>query len=227
MNTKDFESFPSPNVQEQTFIQRVYQWMAMGLGLTGLVAVGVASNPAFLRIFMGPGFIVAALAELALVFWLTASIQKISPQAAMAGFLVYSALNGATLSYMFLAYTGVSIATTFFITAGSFAGVSLFGWVTKTDLTSLRGFFSMALIGFLLGSLVNLFFHSPVFYWLLTYAGIAIFIGLTAYDTQQLKQIQRSGGGTEQMAIIGALKLYLDFINLFLMLLRLFGRRRD
>ena len=227
MNSSDFESQSFARTQEQTFIQRVYQWMAAGLAVTGLVAYGVSTNPGLMKALAGGAFLVVALIELGIVFWLSASINKISAQAAMIGFLAYSALNGLTLSFIFLAYTGISIATTFFITAGSFAAVSLFGWMTKTDLTSLGGYLFMALIGVLIGSFVNIFFHSPAFYWLLTYASLAVFIGLTAYDTQRLKDIYRAGASTEQSAIMGALRLYLDFINMFLLLLRLFGRRRD
>ncbi len=225
---KFFGNNSSGPVVEQSFIQRVYQWMAAGLAITGVVAAWAAGNPGLMQGLAKGGFLILMIAELGIVFWLSASIMKISAQAAVTGFLIYSALNGLTLSFVFLAYTGASIATTFFITAGTFAGVSFFGWVTKSDLTSLRGFLFMGLIGVLIGSLVNLFFQSPVFDWILTYAGLAVFIGLTAYDTQQLKQMHRMiSGSVEQMAVIGALKLYLDFINMFLFLLRLFGRRND
>lgn len=231
MNSERPESFSFDSLQttERRFMQRVYQWMAVGLALTGFVAYAVASSPSLLRAMAGGWFFAAVIAELALVFWLTSAItkNKVSAQAAVGGFLVYSILNGLTLCFIFAVYTGASIATTFFITAGSFAGISLFGWVTKSDLTSIRSFLFMGLIGVLIGSLVNLFLQSPAFYWILTYAGLAVFIGLTAYDTQKLKQIHQSGqGATEQMAVLGALMLYLDFINLFILLLRLFGRRR-
>lgn len=212
---------------QQGFIQRVYQWMAAGLALTGFVALWASGNMAVMKALHGGLFLPLMLVELGVVWWLSSQALKLSPTAATMGFLVYSGLNGLTLSYIFLAYTQASIASTFFITAGSFAGISLFGWTTKSDLTSLRGFLMMGLIGFLIASVVNIFFQSPAFYWILTYAGVALFIGLTAYDTQALKQIhQRSEGASDQLAILGALKLYLDFINLFLLLLRLFGRRR-
>lgn len=212
---------------QQSFIQRVYQWMSAGLALSGFVAFWTSGQPALLQALAGGGFFVLVLVELGLVFWLSASINKISAQAAILGFLVYALLNGLTLSFIFLVYTGASVALTFFIAAASFAGVSLFGWATKTDLTSIGGFLFMGLLGVILGSVVNLFLRSPVFDWLLTYAGLAVFIGLTAYDTQQLKRIQQSGAGSmEGLAILGALRLYLDFINMFLLLLRLFGRRR-
>ena len=220
-------SFPFPQEAVQTFIQRVYQWMAAGLALTGFVAAWAATQPGVLRALVGGGFLLLMLVELGLVIWLSASITKISPAAATTGFLVYSALNGLTLSFIFVVYTGASIASTFFITAGTFAGVSIFGWVTKSDLSSLGGYLMMGLIGVILASVVNFFFHSPVLYWILTYAGLAVFIGLTAYDTQRLKEIHQTGAGaTDQIAILGALRLYLDFINMFLLLLRLFGRKR-
>ena len=168
------------------------------------------------------------LVELGLVIWLSSQILKISAATAITGFLVYSGLNGLTLSFIFIVYTQASIATTFFVTAGTFAAVSTYGWVTKSDLTSVGSFLFMGLIGVIIGSLVNLFFQSPVLYWLVTYAGLAVFIGLTAYDTQRLKLMHQEGGAsaTEQLAVLGALRLYLDFINMFLFLLRIFGRRR-
>ena len=225
MNREDEKLFASLKV-EQTFMQRVYQWMAAGLAVTGFIAYAVSGNIELLRALAGGGFLILMLAEIGLVIWLSTSIMKISVPAALAGFLVYSALNGVTLSYVFAAYTGASIVSTFLITAGSFAGVSIFASVTQSDLSSMRSFFVMGLIGFLVASIVNIFFQSPVFDWIISYVGLALFIGLTAYDTQQLKAIQRSGTSNEQLAIRGALKLYLDFINMFLLLLRLFGRRR-
>lgn len=230
MNPSNFGSSQnsSSSTALQGFMQRVYQWMAVGLAVTGAVALWTAGNPALLKALSGGAFLVIAIVEIGIVIWLSAAINKISPTAAIAGFLVYSALNGLTMSFIILAYTGASIATTFFITAATFGGVSLFAWTTKSDLSSLRGVLMMALIGFLIASVVNIFLQSPAFYWILSYAGLAIFIGLTAYDTQMLKQWHQSGVvAGEQMAVLGALKLYLDFINLFLLLLRLFGRRRD
>ncbi len=228
MALKNFDSISFPQETLQGFMQRVYQWMAAGLALTGFVAMSVASNADLLRTLNGGLFWVFALAEIGIVIWLSLSIQKISASVATAGFLVYAALNGVTLSYIFVLYTAASIASTFFITAGTFAGVSVFGWVTKSDLTSLRSFLFMSLIGVVIASIVNLFLRSEIFYWILTYAGLAVFIALTAYDTQRLKLIHQSGvGSSGQAAIMGALALYLDFINLFLYLLRLFGKRRN
>ena len=227
MAQQNFDPAYSGSTALQGFMQRVYQWMAAGLSVTGFVALWAAGNPGLLQTLAHGGFLILMIAELGLVFWLSSSITKISPQAAMTGFLIYSALNGLTMSFIFVVYTGASIASTFFITAATFAGVSLFGWVTKSDLSSFRGILFMALIGVLIASLVNFFFQSPVFYWIITYAGLAVFIGLTAYDTQQLKEWHQSGVvAGDQMAVLGALRLYLDFINMFLLLLRLFGRRR-
>jgi len=209
-------------------MQRVYQWMAGGLALTGFIAYWASGNLQLMRALSGGMFFVLMLAELGLVFWLSSQIHKISAAAATIGFLVYSGLNGLTLSYLFLVYTSTSIATTFFLTAGTFAAVSLFGWTTKTDLTSLRSFLFMGIIGILIASVVNIFLKSPAMYWIISYAGLGIFIALTAYDTQRLKEIQsQNPDAPDQMAIMGALKLYLDFINMFIMLLRIFGGRRE
>lgn len=215
-------------VAEQTFMRQVYQWMAAGLLITGFMAQWAAGSEAVLHFLLRGGFLILMLAELGLVVWLSMAILKISAQAAVTGFLIYSALNGVSMCYIFAVYTGASIAMTFFITAATFAGVSVFGWTTQSDLSSTRGFLFMGLIGVLVATLVNIFLKSPALDWIISYAGVAVFIGLTAYDTQQLKAIHQNGSGsTGQMAVIGALKLYLDFINMFLFLLRLFGRRRD
>ena len=215
-------------VTQQTFIQQVYQWMAAGLAITGVISFWAAGNESVLKFMVGGGFWVVMLAEFALVIGLSAFILKLSTQMATLLFLAYSALNGLSLCFIFAVYTGSSIAATFFITAGTFAGVSVFGWVTKSDLTSLRGFLFMGLLGVVIASVVNIFLKSTALEWILTYAGLAVFIGLTAYDTQKLKAIHQNGAAaTGQIAILGALQLYLDFINMFLLLLRIFGRRRD
>jgi hypothetical protein len=209
------------------FMQRVYQWMAMGLALTGLAAFITISNASLMSFLLHGGMWLFFIAELGIVIWLSASLRKISAQAATIGFLIYSVLNGVTLSSIFLYYTMASISSTFFITAMTFAGVSIYGWVTRQDLTSVGSFCGMALWGVIIASIVNIFFHTPAFYWILSYAGVAVFIGLTAYDTQRLKAIhQNMPNAPEQLAIFGALMLYLDFINMFLFLLRIFGRRR-
>jgi len=209
------------------FMQRVYQWMAMGLALTGVLAFWTASNVEVLRFTLSGGGLLLALVEIGIVIWLSRSIGKISVSTAVAGFLVFSALNGLTMSWIFIRYAQASIASTFFITAMTFAGVSIYGWVTRQDLSSVGSFCFMGLIGVIIASIANWFFQSPMFNWIVSYIGVAVFIGLTAYDTQRLKMIHRSmGNAPEQLAIIGALMLYLDFINMFLFLLQIFGRRR-
>lgn len=217
---------------ERSFMSQVYLWMSMALALTGIVAFGFAQNPAMVANLMRSGFAFFAIiiAQLGIVFWLSAGIMGMSLTTATVGFSVYSFLNGLIFSTLFLVYTGSSIASTFFVTAGTFAAVSVYGYTTKKDLTSIGSFCFMALIGLILASIVNWFLKSPAMYWILTYAGIAIFVGLTAYDTQRLKQIHEQGfrGGEvlSKMALLGALRLYLDFINLFLLLLRVMGRQR-
>lgn len=218
---------------ERSFMSQVYLWMAMALALTGVVAFGFAQNPNVVVNLMrsGVAFFVIIIAQLGLVFWLSAGIMKMSLTTATVAFSVYSFLNGLIFSTLFLVYTGSSIASTFFVTAGTFAAVSLYGFTTKRDLTSIGSFLFMALIGMIIASIVNMFLKSPAMYWILTYAGVAIFVGLTAYDTQRLKRIHEqgihSGEMLSKMALLGALALYLDFINLFLLLLRIMGNRRN
>jgi len=170
------------------------------------------------------------IGELVLVGYLSAAVQKMTVATATAIFVGYSALNGLTLSIVFLVFTAESIASTFFITAGTFAVISVYGYVTKRDLTSVGNLCLTGLIGVIIASVVNLFFHNEAIYWVTTYMGILVFVGLTAYDTQKIKSMNIIGNeGTEEdrkEAIMGALALYLDFINLFLLLLRLFGRRK-
>jgi len=228
MNEQNHPPFSQPQEAVfSNFMQRVYQWMAAGLALTGLMAFIAISSVPLMHFLLGGGMWLFFIVELGIVFWLSASIRKISAQAAMLGFLIYSALNGVVLSSIFLYYTSASISLTFFITAITFGGVSVYGWVTHQDLTSVGSFCGMALWGVIIASIVNIFFHAPAFYWILSYVGVAVFIGLTAYDTQKLKAIhQNMPNAPEQLAIFGALMLYLDFINMFLFLLRIFGRRR-
>ena len=209
------------------FMQRVYQWMAMGLALTGIAAFMTVANVSLMRFLLRGGMWVFFIVEFGLVIWLSSSIQRMSARTATFAFLTYAVLNGITLSGLFIYYTMASISSTFLITAMTFAGVSMYGWVTKQDLTSVGSFCAMAIWGIVIASIVNIFFHAPAFYWILSYAGVAVFIGLTAYDTQKLKAIHESvPEAPEQLAIYGALALYLDFVNMFLFLLRIFGRRR-
>ena len=209
------------------FMQRVYQWMAMGLALTSLISFLTLQSMGLLKFLLHGGLWVFLIAEFGIVIWLSARLQKMSAQAAALGFFVYATLNGITISTMLLLYTAASVSLTFLITAMTFAGVSLYGWATKKDLTSVGSFCFMALIGLIIASLVNMFFYSTLTNLILSYFGVAIFIGLTAYDTQRLKAIHRNTpDASEQLAIFGALMLYLDFINMFLWLLQIFGRRR-
>jgi hypothetical protein len=214
------------------FIRRVYNWMALGLAVTAIVAL-YAVNSGLIFTLLGNPMVMLLLivGEFGLVIALSAAIGRFQSSTALFMFFAYSFLNGLTLSTIFLIYTKASIASTFFVTAGTFAAMSLYGYTTKRDLTSMGSFLMMGLIGIIIASFVNFFFRSPAFYWLITYAGIAIFVGLTAYDAQKIKEMAYAGfSGSEDErkgAVIGALQLYLDFINLFLLLLRIFGRRSD
>ena len=222
----------SKAVAVRSFVTKVYGWMAAALMITALVSMWTAMTPAIFQALISNQilFIALLLAEVILVFYLSARVQTMSVGRASTAFLVYSILNGLTLSIIFIAYTQASIATTFFVTAGTFGAMSLYGFVTKTDLTSMGNMLFMAIIGLVLASVVNMFWHNSALYWLITYAGILIFVGLTAYDTQKIKrmamEVDEESDIGKKAAIMGALALYLDFINLFLMLLRLFGRRR-
>lgn len=233
------ESVPYKRTQTQVmvneFVRSVYNWMAAGLATTGFVAYYIAHNESLTRLIFGNRLIFFALiiAELAMVFSLSARIQRMQASTATGMFMLYSALNGATLSFIFLVYTRSSIASTFFVCAATFVSCSLYGWATKKDLTSLGGFMTMGLIGIVIASLANMFVRSSAMSMIISYIGVLVFVGLTAYDTQQLKTMataQPAGleaGVVRKGAILGALKLYLDFINLFLMLLRIFGSGRE
>ena len=221
-------------VQVNEFVRSVYNWMCMGLGLTGLVAWYVSNNETILRMVVGsPLLWILIIAELALVFSISGMVNKMSGSMATTLFMVYSALNGVTLSFIFLVYTKASIVSTFFICALTFLASSIYGWTTKKDLTSIGSFMFMGLIGIIIASVVNIFMRSPALYYAISYIGVVVFVGLTAYDTQKIKDMAITqpagldGDVVRKGAIIGALRLYLDFINLFLMLLRIFGGGRD
>lgn len=215
------------------FLAKVFNWMAIGLGLTGVIAWFTASTGLAAQLVQGPLFMVLLFAELGLVFYLSARIDKIEPKTATGLFLGYAALNGLTLSMVFLAYTGSSIAATFFITAGMFGAMAVYGLVTKRDLSGMGSFLFMGLIGIIIASVVNIFLKSSSLYWAISLIGVFVFVGLTAYDVQKIKKMGEQGimqqgeGAIQKGAIMGALALYLDFINLFLMLLRFFGGARD
>jgi len=222
---------------ERSFINRVYVWMAIALAITGLVAVATASNEQFMQaLITGPAMLLLVIAQLGTVMVLSFAINKMSSGVATGLFIGYSALTGLTFSTLFMRYTAESIASVFFITAGTFAIVSVFGFVTKADLTKVGNLALMALIGIILASLVNIFLQSSALYWIVTYLSVAVFIGLIAYQTQQIKRMAYgfagAGQGDEVMemqskaSVMGALSLYLSFINLFLSLLRIFGGRR-
>lgn len=215
----------------RAFLQRVHFFMSLGLGATGLVALLVASSPAALALVFGNPvvFPVLLIAELVLVFAFAPIAARVSAGGAAAMFFAYAALSGVTFSAIFLRYTAGSIGGTFLVTGGMFAGLSIYGATTKRDLSSIGSFCVMGLWGIILASIVNIFLGSPMLYWLTTFAGVIVFTGLTAYDTAKLKALGAQAGDGEahtKLALQGALVLYLDFINLFLMLLRIFGNRR-
>jgi len=222
-------------VRVNAFIRSVYNWMAVGLALTGVVAFYVANNESLVKMIYGNQILLIGLiiAELAIVFSLVARVNKMQASTATGLFILYAGLNGITLSFIFLVYTRSAIASTFFICAATFLACSVYGMVTKRDLTSLGGFMTMGLIGIIIASLVNMFVQSSGMSMVISYIGVLVFVGLTAYDTQKLKNMAMTqpAGVSEAVvrkgAIIGALYLYLDFINLFLMLLRIFGGSRD
>lgn len=220
------------------FMRGVYFWMSLGLLVTGGIAWYVANTESLLRMFFTPEGGVSMLfwglviAELLLVVGLSAAISRISGTMATALFMTYSALNGVTISFIFLAYTQASIVSTFLICAGMFGAMSLYGLTTKKDLTSWGSFLFMGLIGVIIASVVNIFLMSSMMHFIISVMGVIVFTGLTAYDTQQLRVMGESVPEDDATAIrrgtiLGALRLYLDFINLFLMLLRLFGTARD
>jgi uncharacterized protein len=212
----------------RSYMLKVYNYMALGLGLTGAVALLVVSSPTLLHAIM-PMMWLFILAPLGLVFFLSFRINAIQYSTAQIVFWLYAALNGVAFSVLFLAYTYESIARVFFITAGTFAAMSLYGYTTRRDLSAFGSFLFMGLIGIIIASVVNLFVGSSMLQFIVSIAGVLIFTGLTAYDTQAIKEGYVEGVSQEvagKKAIFGALRLYLDFINLFLMLLRLLGDRR-
>ena len=230
-NTQAY-TLPHEEAEQRSFIVKVYGWMGLALTVTALVAMTIASYDYMVQwiaqhklVFFG-----LIILQLGLVVTLVARVQKMSGTTATLVFFAYSALTGVTFSLLFVIYTQASIASTFLITAGTFAVMSAYGYYTKRDLTSWGNLLFMGLIGIIIASVVNIFIHSEMIYWIVTYAGILIFVGLIAYDTQKIKEMNVIGNeGTDEdrkEAIVGALRLYLDFINLFILLLRIFGQRR-
>lgn len=228
-----------PQTQTKTrvnaFIRSVYNWMTVGLAITGVVAFYVANNESLVNLIKSNPILLIGLfiGQLVLVFSLVARVNKMQASTATGLFIFYAGLNGITLSLIFLVYTRSAITSTFFICAATFFACSVYGMVTKRDLTSLGGFMTMGLIGIIIASLVNMFVQSSGMSIIISYIGVLVFVGLTAYDTQKLKNMAMTqpAGVSEAVvrksAIIGALTLYLDFINLFLFLLRIFGGGRD
>lgn len=217
----------------QTFMAQVYGWMTVGLLLTAFVAFYVASNDALLHIIFSSNVVFFGLiiAQLALVFVLSGMVHKLSGAVATTLFMLYSALTGVTISSVLIIYTESSIASTFFICAAMFGALSVYGYTTKRSLSGMGSFLFMGLIGIIIASIVNIFMQSSMLNMVISYAGVLIFAGLTAYDTQKLKDMgseinQDDKENLRRYSIMGALTLYLDFINLFLMLLRILGDRR-
>ena len=240
MNYQDFElkEYASANERQWSvseafpvLMRKVYLWMTMALAITGFTAYGVATSPGILQtIYSNPAVMWGlVIAELILVITVSGAINRLSLSVATLLFIVYSVLNGALLSSVFLVYTASSVATVFFITAGTFAAMALVGYTTKTDLSSMGKILLMALIGMIIATIVNLFVKSTGLELIISYIGVLVFVGLTAYDSQKIKQMllqaPDASEGAQKVALLGALSLYLDFINLFLYLLRIFGRR--
>lgn len=223
----------SAEIESRAFIQKVYAWMTGGLAVTGACALYMASDPRLIMALVQNKFLFYGLiiAELGLVVVLSGWVKTMHVGTARLAFLFYAALSGVTMSVIFLIYTNGSIANAFFLTGGMFGVMSAYGYVTKTDLTSMGNFMMMGLIGIILASVVNIWTRSPAVEWAVSILSVIVFTGLTAYDTQKIKAMNVIGNaGTDEdtkEAISGALTLYLDFINLFLALLRLTGRRRD
>ena len=214
-------------------MRKVFVWMTLALAITGLTAYGVATSPAILSLIFSSKvtFFGLIIAEFALVFAISGAINRLSLSTDTLLFILYSVINGATLSTIFFAFSVATIGKVFFITAGTFGAMALVGYTTKTDLTSMGKLLFMALLGIIIASVVNMFVASSGLDLILSYVGVLVFVGLTAYDTQKIKQMCQAapdaGESAQKLALIGALSLYLDFINLFLYLLRIFGNNRD
>jgi FtsH-binding integral membrane protein len=215
-------------IARNTLIRQVYAWMGGGLMITALVAMVTVSSPALLNAVFGNRLVFYALilGELGLVVAISGAINRLSATAASLLFITYAALNGVTMSVIFAVYTAESIGSTFVITAATFGTMSVYGYLTKRDLTGWGNFLFMGLIGVVIASLVNIFTQSSAASWVISAVGVIVFTGLTAYDTWKIKAMAAAGAEGRKPAILGALTLYLDFINLFLMLLRLVGNRR-
>lgn len=216
--------------EQSLLVRKVYAWMCTALLITAATAWVTAGSEAILSMIFSSklSFFGLIIAQFAIVWFLSARLNTLTLNSASILFVLYSFITGLTLSAIFIAYTSSSIASTFLITAGTFAVMSIYGFTTKKDLTSYGNLFLMALVGLIIASVVNYFMQSEMLYWIISCAGVLIFVGLTAYDTQKIKSLigQSYNEENQKLAILGALILYLDFVNLFLYLLRIFGRRK-
>uniref|UniRef100_UPI004057A042 Bax inhibitor-1/YccA family protein n=1 Tax=Alistipes sp. TaxID=1872444 RepID=UPI004057A042 len=221
------------NESVASVLKNVYLWMCSALVVSGLTSMVVASSPQLVELIFSSKYSLWAvlLAQVGLVMLITSLIDSISFFVATLLFILYSVLTGAVLSSIFMLYVTDSLMSVFFIAAGTFAVISIFGYITKRDLSSWGSIFIMALFGLIIASIANFFMESELLYWIISYAGVLIFVGLTAYDTQKIKQMaykysNEEGETLNKVALLGALTLYLDFVNIFIYLLRIFGRRK-
>jgi FtsH-binding integral membrane protein len=233
METNEITKTFTRSVAQASLFRSVYVWMTLALVITGFTALYVAKSYTLLNLMLQNqmAFWGVLIAELGLVFYMSARINRISFTTATILFIVYSILNGVTMSMLFLIYTMSSIATTFFVTAGTFGAMAVFGYATKKDLTRIGNLCIMGVIGLIIASLVNMFLHNSMMDLIISYVGVLLFVGLTAYDSQKIKQMLSGedievNETTQKIALMGALTLYLDFINLFLYLLRILGDRK-
>lgn len=231
--TKNLIGNYASKAAQSTLLRSVYVWMTLALVITGFVSMYVAQSYQLISFIFGNRLALwgMLIAELAVVFYLSARINSISFTKATVMFIIYSILNGATLASIFLVYTMSSIASTFFVAAGTFGVMALYGYITKSDLTRIGNICLMALIGLIIATLVSIFWQNSMLQMIITYVGVILFVGLTAYDSQKIKRLLTADGievteETQKIALLGALTLYLDFINLFLYLLRLLGDRK-
>jgi FtsH-binding integral membrane protein len=232
MSQKGITINNSEQLVQRKFLTKVYGWMSLALLLSGITAFIVATSPFLINLVFGNkiGFPLLAIGEIVLVWWLSASIRKISTMAASIAFLAYSVINGATLASIFYVFSLDSIIVVFLVSALMFIGMSLYGVFSKSDIMSFGRYFSMAIIGLIVASVINIFLKSSGFNWVISIVTVVIFTGLTAYDTRKMILVSQQADGSDMFqkaSIIGALELYLDFINIFLALLRIFGKSRD
>lgn len=225
-----YDSVEKASSTQMLLFRKVYFWMSIALALSGLTAYVVSGNQAIMSFITGSnwGIWVLLIFQFGVVWYLSARIMQMTLQTASIVFILYSVLCGFTFSYIFLLFSTGTIAICFFITAGMFLAMSIFGYFTKKDLSSWGNLFIMAIFGIIIASIANFFFHSQTLYWIISYIGVIVFVGLAAYDTQKLKMLigQENNETNQKIALIGALSLYLDFLNIFLFVLSIFGGGR-